>query len=143
MKTAIIVDVDGTVALRPLTEGARGPYDWGRVGEDIPNLPVIDVLQILRSYHWQAEFLVVSGRSQICWSETQEWLLIKGVPCDRLFMREEGDYRPDVEVKADIYANEIKPYYKVHYVFDDRNCVVDMWRHRFGLTVFQVAEGNF
>ena len=32
--------------------------------------------------------------------------------------------------------------YNVHFVLDDRQQVVDMWRS-LGLTVFQVAEGDF
>jgi hypothetical protein len=143
MKSAVIVDVDGTVALRPLTEGARGPYDWARVGEDVPNVPVIELLQCLRNEWWQTDFIVVSGRSDICREETGEWIMLHGVPCDYLHMRERGDNRPDVEVKAEIYLREIKPYYRVRCVFDDRNAVVEMWRYQFGLTVMQVAEGNF
>ncbi|MFC7644091.1 hypothetical protein ACFQX6_27630 [Streptosporangium lutulentum] len=38
-----IVDIDGTLALR----GDRGPYDWDRVGEDLPNHPVVTIVKAL------------------------------------------------------------------------------------------------
>jgi hypothetical protein len=57
-------------------------------------------------------------------------------------MRKEKDNRPDEVVKEELYHNQISPFYKVEAVFDDRNKVVAMWR-RLGLTVFQVADGDF
>ena len=62
-------------------------------------------------------------------------------------MRPDDDYRPDAELKSDLYdklvgLHEIlfKSYDTI--IFDDRQSVVDMWRAR-GLTCFQVAEGDF
>ena len=36
-----IVDIDGTVAIM----GDRSPFDWARVGEDLPKSPVITVVE--------------------------------------------------------------------------------------------------
>ena len=60
-----------------------------------------------------------------------------------LTMRAANDYRKDDEVKYDMYDYGVKDRYKVHYVLDDRNQVVDMWRNKCGLTCFQVAPGDF
>lgn len=60
-----------------------------------------------------------------------------------LTMRAANDYRKDDEVKYDMYDYGVKDRYKVHYVLDDRNQVVDMWRNKCNLTCFQVAPGNF
>jgi len=57
-------------------------------------------------------------------------------------MREVGDRRKDTEVKAEIYHRFIEPQYDVHYILDDRDQVVKMWRS-LGLTCLQVAEGAF
>ena len=58
--------------------------------------------------------------------DTEAWLdLYVGVPYEGLFMRPAGDNRKDAVG-----------------VFDDRRQVVRMWRS-LGLTVFQVAEGDF
>jgi predicted kinase len=40
---AWLVDVDGTLALM----GDRGPFEWHRVGEDTPNLPVLELVSHL------------------------------------------------------------------------------------------------
>ena len=140
---AYIVDVDGTVALRKTNPGSRGPYDWSRVDEDVPNLPVIDILKALKTQDPYTQFLFTSGRSEVCFRETTAWLRRHGLPVDTLFMRPLGDGRPDQELKAWIYRESIAPYFRVLAVFDDRAKVVDMWRYEFDLTVLQVAEGNF
>lgn len=143
MTPTVLVDVDGTVTVR--TFGApdrRGPYDWSRVGEDEPNLPVIALVRILREAGHRIVFC--SGRDAVCIGETWRWLVDHGValPGDDLFMRAEKDNRPDHEVKAEIYDREIVGNYDVRYVLDDRSAVVRMWRER-GLTVLQVAAGDF
>ena len=61
----------------------------------------------------------------------------------RLSMRDAGDYRKDDEVKYDMYKTYIEDEYFIHYVLDDRQQVVDMWRDKCNLTCFQVAPGNF
>ena len=59
-----------------------------------------------------------------------------------MFLRPDGDFRPDEEFKADLADRFEKLGGKIDLVFDDRNKVVDMWRQR-GTTVVQVAEGDF
>ena len=59
-----------------------------------------------------------------------------------LYMRKDGDYRPDCIVKREIYEQEIKDKYDVVGVFEDRDSCVKMWR-ALGLTCFQVADGSY
>lgn len=59
-----------------------------------------------------------------------------------LHMRKTGDMRKDAIVKREIFDGEIKDYFFIEFVLDDRNQVVEMWRD-LGLTCFQVADGNF
>ncbi len=137
---AIICDIDGTVALK----GDRDPYDWTRVIEDAPNTPVISAVRMHQSCGFKAIF--VSGRMDCCRMDTWRWLRRFGLtefgePI--LYMRATGDTRSDVVVKSEIYRADIEPEWNVRVVFDDRNSVVKMWREKFGLTVFQVAEGDF
>jgi hypothetical protein len=65
-----------------------------------------------------------------------------GLPYEGLFMRPAGDTRKDSIVKREIFDAEIAHRWRVIGVFDDRRQVVRMWR-ALGLTVFQVAEGDF
>lgn len=139
----VLCDIDGTVALMGKGEpGRRGPFEWGRVGEDDPCGPVIELVSIFRD----AGFLIifVSGRDESCRWVSESWLRHHGLLAgdEPLYMRPAGNNRPDHEIKRKIYRREIEPNYEVAYVLDDRDRVVKMWRS-LGLTVLQVADGDF
>lgn len=133
----VLVDIDGTVALI----NDRSPYDVTRVLTDLPNTPVIAAV---RAMHAAGHGIVYcSGRTDDSREDTAAWLdQHVGVPYEGLFMRVTGDQRRDNIVKQEIFDKEIRSRYHVVGVFDDRQQVVRMWRS-LGLTVFQVAEGNF
>lgn len=86
---------------------------------------------------------MLSGRDGVCEDETKKWLKNNNIPCDFLFMRTPGDNRKDTIVKKELFDKYVKDTYNVQFVLDDRSCVVDMWRNEIGLTVLQVAEGDF
>jgi predicted kinase len=135
---AFIVDIDGTVAHR----GTRNPFDESLVHQDTPNWPIIDLINYL-NYSLGARLIFCSGRTAACYEETRAWLLRYVV--DEVFalhMRPVGDTRKDSIVKAELFDKYIRDDFNVKYVFDDRNQVVEMWRS-LGLTVLQVADGNF
>jgi len=134
---AILVDIDGTVALM----GDRSPYDMSMVGIDRPNPAVITAVRAMHAFGHRIVFC--SGRTDDCRDTTERWLAEHvGVAYEALFMRATGDSRRDSIVKAEIFEREIRARWAVTGVFDDRAQVVRMWRG-LGLTVFQVAEGNF
>jgi len=137
LPAAVLVDIDGTVALM----NGRSPYEWSRVGEDLPHESVITAV---RAMHAAGNAIVFcSGRDEVCRVETQAWLeLYVDVPYEGLFMRPAGDSRKDSIVKREIFDDEIRDRWRIVGVFDDRQQVVRMWR-ALGLTVFQVAEGDF
>ncbi|WP_067507838.1 AAA family ATPase [Actinoplanes sp. TFC3] len=137
LPAVVLVDIDGTVALMR----DRSPFDWGRVGDDAPNPAVIAAV---RAMHAAGNAIVFcSGRDEVCRPETEAWLdLYVKVPYEGLFMRPAGDSRKDAIVKREIFDREIRERWRVAGVFDDRQQVVRMWR-ALGLTVFQVAEGDF
>jgi hypothetical protein len=134
---AVLVDIDGTVALM----GGRSPYDMSRVGEDQPNPAVITAVRAMHAFGHHIVFC--SGRTDDGRAKTEHWLAEHvRVPYEALFMRATGDVRKDSIVKAEIFESEIRHRWSVTGVFDDRAQVVRMWRS-LGLTVFQVADGNF
>ncbi len=134
---AVLVDLDGTVALMC----GRSPYDETRVHEDRPNKAVIAAVGSM--YQEAFEVIFVSGRTEGCREATEEWLT-SHVPFryQALHMRKVGDIRKDAVVKREIFDQHIRDNWDVTCVFDDRNQVVEMWRS-LGLTVFQVADGDF
>lgn len=139
---AIIVDIDGTLALM----NGRQPYDWDKVGTDLPNKPVIDLvssyLKAQQASGRECELFIVSGRDGVCREQTEEWLQRNFNFEHKLLMRPEHDMRDDMQIKSEIYYLYIENEYDVQFVVDDRQKVVDMWRE-LGLTVFQVADGRF
>lgn len=135
---AIICDLDGTLALFKESDH-RGPFDWQKVDQDKLNMPIAVILDLFLEAGWR--ILLFSGRDSCCRKKTEQWLKDHSVKYDLLYMRPEGDMRPDTEVKLEMY-NRIKDLYRVFFVLDDRDSVVKQWRE-LGLTCLQVAEGNF
>lgn len=140
--TALIVDLDGTLALRGTQAGARQWYDWSRVGEDEVNWPVYHLITALSEAYAEA-LIFVSGRKDICRSETEEWLTEHvGLRYEHLHMRRADDNRQDAIIKREIFDEHIRGNYNVLYVIDDRDQCVRAWRE-LGLTVLQIADGAF
>jgi predicted kinase len=136
---AVIVDIDGTVALM---DGKRTPHEYDKVSLDSPNWPVINLVKMMRTVGH--EILFTSGRKDSCRDDTVQWLK-DYVFFDggfRLVMRKHEDNRPDNVVKLEIFNQLYRDEFNVKLVLDDRDQVVRMWRS-LGLTCLQVAEGNF
>lgn len=136
--TAIILDVDGT-AMKMSPE--RGPFDWAKVIMDEPNAPVVEAVKALNSAGHK--IIVMSGRDEVCKEDTIDSLHEAGIEFHDIFMRAEGDMRKDSIVKDELFDAHIRDNYNVIFALDDRDAVVDHYRKKLGLTVFQVDYGNF
>lgn len=137
---AIIVDVDGTVALM----GDRSPYDDHLAEDDTPNWSVIDVIDAYLRSHPETSLIIMSGRDEGRSREvTARWLKNNWVNPDVLLMRPAGDTRKDSIIKRELYDQHVKDKFFVAAVFDDRDQVVRMWRDDLGLPTFQVNWGDF
>ncbi|WP_276972444.1 AAA family ATPase [Ferrimicrobium acidiphilum] len=139
LPSAVICDIDGTLAFNV----ERSIYDYSKVSTDVPNEPIISLVRMLATQH---EIIFTSGREDVCEADTRAWLAKYVVDTDpdqiKLFMRPANDKRRDAIVKREIFDAHIRDQYRVVYVVDDRNQVVEMWR-QLGLTVLQVADGDF
>ena len=141
-KKAIIVDIDGTIATHYDDDGSqmREHHDYSLVIDD---RPIPEIIKLVRLYHNAGyNILITSGRMDNSRQSTINWLALWRVPYTELIMRKFKDFRPDDEVKLDLYETYIEPDYKVEIVLDDRQRVVDMWR-RIGLRCLQVDYGDF
>jgi predicted kinase len=134
---AVVVDIDGTIALNL---GGRSPYEWMRVGEDDINPRVVDLVRDLHALDYAV--IIMSGRDNSCRDITIEWLDRHRIAYDHLFMRPEGDHRRDSIVKLEMFDRDVRNAYDVRWVLDDRQQVVEAWRS-IGLTCLQVAPGDF
>jgi len=130
-----LVDIDGTVAIK----GDCDIYDGSKAYLDTPNWNVVRIIRMLQKTH---RVVYMTGRDAEHRHVTAEWLKVNGLIAHELHTRPLGDKRKDSTVKHELFNQRIRGKYNVAGVFDDRNQVVEMWR-AIGLTVFQVADGNF
>ena len=149
MKKTVIFDLDGTLALidsrRELSLKDNGKIDWDvffdpkMISLDDPNQPVIDMANMLSKQGYT--IMILSGRSDVTYQATIDWLNKHDIWFDNLIMRPQNHlYKPDNDLKQ-MWLDSIGKD-NVAMVFDDRQQVVDMWRQN-GLTCFQVADGDF
>lgn len=136
LPNAVMFDTDGTTA----TMNGRGPFDWSKVGTDLPKYNVINHAKDLKARG--VLIINLSGRDGVCKDATREWYDKVGMPCDAHFQREPGDQRSDDEIKEEIFRRDIAPFYNVLYAVDDRDRVVAKWR-QLGVECWQVAPGAF
>lgn len=153
---AFIFDIDGTLSdcshrISHIVQddvdqflGVSFYKDYDKFNEllinDNPFQNVVDLCRLL--YQSGEEIILVTGRSDKYAQLTQEWLAKNLVSYSLLYMRKEGDKRPDYVVKREIYFEYIYDRYEVKGVFEDRKRVVQMWRS-LGITCHQVQEGDY
>ena len=146
----VIFDLDGTLAdittRRNISTKDNGKMDWSifqdpkNIDLDIPNQKVVDMLHMIDNTD-KYQIWILSGRSDVTKDATIDWLSKYGINYDHLIMRPQKHlYMADNDLKQ-MWLDDIGVD-NVAMVFDDRNQVVDMWRNN-GLTVFQVADGDF
>lgn len=135
-------DLDGT-----LTEGPkdRSPFEWHKVGNDDINLGVAKILDGVRVID-DTKIFLFSGRSDVCRSETEEWLERHDIEYDALFMRpdgrvdEHGNQVKDTVIKSELIEEHIKGQYNVLFWMDDRPQVATMLRDVYGINVLQRGD---
>lgn len=143
----VLFDIDGTLAdinhRRHHVEGGR--KDWrafnAGMGEDVPNQPVVDLYHAI----WASgvfDVILVTGRNERFREVTEQWLAWNEIPFKRLIMRPDKDSRPDHIIKKKILRQLQDEGKVIHFVVDDRQQVVNMWRAN-GITCLQCDEGNF
>lgn len=134
---AYIFDIDWTVAFM---DWERSPYDYSKVRWDRPNIFLRELIHKLCEDN---VIIFLSWRDWECEELTRQWLRDNLFPCDFLFMRTPKDRRKDTIVKKEIYKREIEDKFSVRGVFDDRDCVVDLWRLDLKLPCYQVFYWDF
>jgi predicted kinase len=134
-KTAVVFDIDGTLTMGPKD---RSAYEWHKVGQDEVNSAVRSLAQ-LHHFDGNNTIIIVSGRDGVCKPETEKWLKDNNIRYHHLFMRKEGDNRPDDIVKEEIIDNNILPEYNIKLWVDDRLKVCRMI-YRKGIPLLRVGN---
>jgi hypothetical protein len=144
-----VFDIDGTLANLEhrrhwLDKDVHGKKQWGQfhaeVSKDTPYEDIIFLAQ--EFFQGQHKIVISSGRHDGIRKETEDWLEKHGVRYHALYMRKNGDYRPDNLVKVELLEQIRKDHGEPFVWFDDRDQVVKALREN-GVRVVQVADGNF
>lgn len=148
MKNIVIFDIDGTLAdceERRELAGRGDKFSWDTffneelmMQDKIVN-PILSLALLLNVS--DVECYYFTGRPEKYRETTRQWLRENLCPRFDLFMRKDGDYRPDTEVKKEMLLETFDPE-MIWFVVDDRDSVVKMWRE-LGITCLQCAEGDF
>lgn len=144
-----IFDIDGTLAdnSHRTHHLLKIPKDWDAyhadVERDAHHKHIIELANNLSSF---CAIVFCTGRHDGQREVTQNWLFDAGLTeqphwC-RLYMRKDGDHRPDNVIKLELLEQIRNDGFEPVMAFDDRNSVVKMWRDA-GVPCAQVAEGDF
>jgi hypothetical protein len=146
-RPAALFDLDGTLAdcehRRIKAQREDGKMDWKIFFQGMEDDGCNEWCKIICNRMFDTALIIlVTGRSEDHRRDTELWLAKHHILYDKLLMRKSGDFRPDTEVKAEIFDRDIADNYNVLFCVDDRASVVKMWREK-GLTCLQCDEGNF
>jgi phosphoglycolate phosphatase-like HAD superfamily hydrolase len=106
---------------------------------DTPNKDVCDTIQ---SLNFSNRIIITSARNERHRDVTMKQLELAGVRYIDMYLRDDGDMRPDDIVKAELLGKIKADGYNPTIAFDDRNQVVKKWRE-LGIKCYQVREGDF
>ena len=156
--TDIICDVDGTLmnVEKRVQWAKKHKKDTDRVMNwdmfldplvmlefDTPNRDVVGVIKSLYHSDWENYNLIItSARNERHRDVTMKQLELARVDYDAMYLRDDGDMRPDDIVKEELLAKIRADGYKPTIAFDDRNQVVNKWRE-LGINCYQVRSGDF
>lgn len=129
-----LIDIDGTLS----NMGNRSPYEWNKVGLDAVNNAVKHCIQSFSQTN--KKIILLSGRDEICRSETEQWLKDNFIHYDLLLMRSVNNMNKDFVIKEQLYKEFVEPFYNIIAVYDDRPSVIRMWKS-LGLHVFNCGDG--
>lgn len=138
MKTAVIFDMDGTLADVSSIRHHLTKYDQGkrrvikhfnRFHAESVSVPphgyVVNAAQI--AHMLGHAVLIVTARKHLWRHHTAWWLALQNVPSDVLMMRGNEDNRKDYEVKKDMLDTLRKAYDIIH-AWDDNPSIIKLWQ---------------
>lgn len=112
-----IFDIDGTLT--------SSRYENDNVLDVEENKAILGLALAVANSPWLGRLAIVTARPSYLLKDTQTWLRLKGLDCDVLLMRGNGDPRPDHEVRVDQVKEIMNSMGKTVVLFDDKftNCL--------------------
>jgi len=164
--TDYICDVDGTLmnVEKRVSFAKKHKKDTDRVMDwdifldpmvmlefDTPNRDVIGVVKALYKSDYEEDvsnnnyfnqIIITSARNERHRDVTIKQLEFAGIKYSAMYLRDDGDMRPDDIVKEELLGKIRADGYNPTVAFDDRNQVVNKWRE-LGINCYQVRSGDF
>lgn len=147
-----IFDLDGTVAdpSHRLHYLEQKPVPWDLFLSEMDNdKPILPSILIIRSLIEAGHTVIFcTGRSDKYRRMTLDWIYEFVYPYFKdtmhLYMRQEGDHRPDTQVKLELLHEMRKNGLNPEAVFEDRKRLCEMWIDN-GMQVYDcgMGKGNF
>ena len=139
---AIIVDMDATLCFNTSGRPFYGKGCAEGIEKDVPNEAVCNLVRAMFSDMYK--IIIITGRegTKEITAATEKWIKDHDIVYDEIYFREEKDYSKGDECKKRIYNRYIKDKYNVHFVIDDSQKCVDMYRE-LGLVCLQPNDGTF
>lgn len=141
-RRAVVFDLDGTLASVEWRQHhlEAKPKDWDAFFAGIPrDAPNPEVRELWDSVADDVDRLIVTGRPERTRADTEAWLAGHAFAPVPLFMRPEGDRRPDHILKRDLYELLVEPYWDVQLAIDDRPSSMSMW-HSLHISVTRATD---
>lgn len=146
MRPAVVFDMDGTLAdCEHRIHWIKGDSkkNWKKffegAGDDPPRE---EIVRLAKELALNNAILIASGRPESLRSVTSKWLAKYGVEHEEMYLRKNGDFRPDGQVKAEMVSQMKKDGFEPWLVVDDRQTAVDSWR-ALGLVCLQCDTGDY
>jgi len=129
MKSCILVDLDGTLAI----SHNRKPFDYKRVIEDGVSEECLTMIKRYKSFG--DEIIILSGRSQSSFNVCKEWLDVNEIPYDHIYLKPNKDNRKAVFFKIESFQ-ELQKTYNIKAVLDDDLDVIEIHKKN-NVTIYQ------
>lgn len=143
-RPAVIVDMDGTLCdVRAVVHLQGGPDGFAAFHSACAQCPPNDaVVDWCIDYHSRGhEILIVTGRDAWTRALTDRWLL-EHLPVRPagIYMRGDGDFRSNVDVKREIHAH-LAAIYDIRAAIDDDPEIIELWEE-VGISAAMVIDGG-
>ncbi len=131
-KRLVIFDLDGTLIdvtkIRHYVEGKKKNFDlFHKTSIDCPPYEkVLNLNKTLQNFS-DIYIAILTGREEKYRSLSEQWLGTYGISYSTLLMRQNNDFRTNVEVKREIYEN-LKSKFVPYLAIDDTAQLRDLWR---------------
>lgn len=142
LEHAIIIDIDNTVSWNVTGRPWFGEGAAEGMKDDVVISPIVNY--IIKPYPYTKIFVTGRDNDNDIQQVTTNWLInnVSISTNDVILFREHGDCRKGVEVKEELFLNNIKDKYFIDFVLEDDQRIANMYR-KYGLIVLSPYDTKY